>query len=78
MKLGTARRLNKQPRTGLALGAGDAILELLTARTDWGQAMRSTSPLSGIGLISQDERRVALDAFRAHWRTHVDRPAVAA
>jgi excisionase family DNA binding protein len=52
----------------------DAVLAVMTGRSDEAQAMRSASPMSGLGLLTDDERARVLGAFRAHWRsTH--RPA---
>lgn len=48
----------------------DAVLEIMTDRGEWGQAMRSASPLSGLGLIDQDERQAVLGAHRRHWQNH--------
>jgi excisionase family DNA binding protein len=49
----------------------DAVLAIMTDRSDTAAAMRSTSPLSGLGLLSDEERAQVLAAHRAHWRkTH--------
>jgi excisionase family DNA binding protein len=54
-----------------ALDAGpDAVLAIMTARTEVGQAMRSASPLSGLGLLSDEERTRVLATFRDHWRSN--------
>lgn len=45
----------------------DAVLAIMTSRSDEAQVMRSTSPLSGLGLLSDDERAAILAAFRRHW-----------
>jgi hypothetical protein len=45
------------------------VLAIMTARTEIGQAMRSASPMSGIGLLSDEERDRVLAAFRKHWRS---------
>lgn len=45
------------------------VLGLMTVRSDWGQAMRSASPISGTGLLTNDERMAVLESFQAWWRT---------
>jgi excisionase family DNA binding protein len=45
----------------------DAILAIITARTEHGQAMRSASPLAGIGLLTERERTDIRAAARRHW-----------
>lgn len=47
----------------------DAVLEIMTDRGEWGQVMRSASPLSGIGLLNDDERDHVRSAVRDHWQT---------
>jgi excisionase family DNA binding protein len=44
-----------------------AVLEIMTSRTGWGQAMRSSSPVSGLGLLTDDERNQVLSSFRSYW-----------
>jgi excisionase family DNA binding protein len=52
-----------------ALDAGpDAVLEIMLDRGERGQAMRSASPLSGLGLLSDDERVRVRTSARAHWQ----------
>jgi excisionase family DNA binding protein len=44
----------------------DAVLETLTSRSPRAIELRQNSPFAGV--LSADERRGVLDAFRAYWR----------
>jgi excisionase family DNA binding protein len=55
-------------RWQVALDAGpDAVLAIMTGRSDQAATMRSTSPFSGLGLLTDEERERVLNAFREHW-----------
>lgn len=52
-----------------------AVLALMTSRTEDGATMRSCSPVAGLGLLSDEERRRVRTAFQHHWRSGHERPA---
>lgn len=55
-----------------ALDAGpDAVLAIMTDRSERGQVLRSASPMTGLGLLDPQERTKILTSHRSHWRrTH--------
>jgi hypothetical protein len=49
----------------------DAVLEMLTSRSPLAVELRQNSPFAGV--LSQEDRARALDAFRSHWhREHAE------
>ncbi len=51
-----------------ALDAGpEAVIRIMVGRDDTAQALRSASPMTGLGLLTNDERHRILAAFRSHW-----------
>lgn len=45
-----------------------AVLAFMTERSERGQVLRSASPVTGLGLLSAEERRAVLAAFNTWWR----------
>jgi excisionase family DNA binding protein len=57
-------------RWQVALSEGPtAVLAIMTERSDAGQAMRSSSPMTGIGLLTPEERSQVLTSFQTYWRS---------
>jgi excisionase family DNA binding protein len=53
-----------------------AVLTIMTSRTDDAATMRSASPISGLGLLTDEERTRVLGSFRSFWRaSHESRAA---
>lgn len=63
---GQAAAWLKQWRT-LIDGPTERVLEVLTSPTPWAREMRQNSPFSGV--LTEDERRLVLDAFKQHDRS---------
>ncbi|HLL69073.1 MAG TPA: hypothetical protein VK453_25660 [Micromonosporaceae bacterium] len=57
-------------RWQVALDAGPhAVLEIMTSRSEEATTMRSASPMSGLGLLSDSERTSVRAAFRDYWNS---------
>ncbi|WP_432983940.1 helix-turn-helix domain-containing protein [Dactylosporangium sp. CA-233914] len=46
-----------------------AILATMTERSERAAALRTASPLSGLGLLTPEERERVMTSFRAWWKT---------
>lgn len=62
---GAARRWIEQWQM-LLDGPVDSLLDILTSRSELAVELRQNSPFSGV--LSEQERQMALVAFREHWR----------
>jgi hypothetical protein len=46
----------------------DAVLHVMTSEEPYAVELRQNTPFAGI--LTEEERRAVLNAFRAHWRQH--------